>query len=88
MLKLILTTTAFAFLASTAAVAEDANTKWINQCILDNTDQGQTSEVLKSYCACMNFKMDENETRSVTEWEKSHETEAVECENKAGWVAK
>lgn len=78
---------AIAMLTAGTALADD-NEKWINQCILDNTDQGQTSEVLSKYCGCMNSKMDEGETRSVTEWEKTHESEAIACENKAGWVAK
>lgn len=85
MLKRIIMLGVLAVAAISAPVLADDNEKWINQCILDNTDQGQTSEVLKEYCTCMNFKMDEGETRSVTEWEKTHETEAVACENKAGW---
>ncbi len=88
MLKRIVALSALALVMVGGIAQADDNEKWINQCILDNTDQGQTSEVLKEYCSCMNFKMDEGETRSVTEWEKTHESEAIACENKAGWVAK
>ena len=79
---------AFAVALMSGNAFADDNEKWINQCILDNTDQGQTSEVLKEYCTCMNGKMSVDETRSVTEWEKANVDEAVACENQAGWVAK
>jgi hypothetical protein len=33
----------------------------------------------------MNEKMSSNETRSVTQWEKSHPAAMKECSQKAGW---
>ena len=33
----------------------------------------------------MNNKMDDNETRSITQWEKTHESEAKACSRAAGW---
>lgn len=75
---------AIAMFAAGQALADD-NEKWINQCILDNVDQGQTTEVIRKYCTCMNYKMDDDETRSISEWEKTHEQEAIACENEAGW---
>jgi hypothetical protein len=33
----------------------------------------------------MNEKMDENETRSITQWEKSHPAERKACDKQAGW---
>jgi hypothetical protein len=33
----------------------------------------------------MNNKMDEKETRSITQWEKSHESERLACDKEAGW---
>jgi hypothetical protein len=66
-----------------AANADDA--KWISQCVADNQDQHQTQAVVASYCACMNDKMSESETQSITQWEKSHKAEADACSKKAGW---
>jgi hypothetical protein len=40
--------------------------------------------VLK-YCTCMNNKMSDDETQSITQWEKSHPTERAACDKKAGW---
>ena len=59
--------------------------KWIAQCIMDNKDEGQPMEVVQKYCECMNSKMDDNETQSVTQWEKSHKKEQKECSDAAGW---
>ena len=59
--------------------------KWIAKCIDDNKDQGQSAEVVKKYCECMNEKMDTDETQSVTQWEKSHPKERKECDEKSGW---
>jgi hypothetical protein len=33
----------------------------------------------------MNEKMSGNETRSITQWEKSHPRARKDCEAKAGW---
>lgn len=60
--------------------------KWINQCIQDNKGQaGATPAIIRAYCVCMNEKMDSNETRSITQWEKSHPAERKECDKQAGW---
>jgi hypothetical protein len=75
--------------ASTAAWAQKMNAddvKWINQCIDDNRGEaGGTPQIVRSYCMCMNEKMDDNETRSITQWEKSHPAARKDCERKAGW---
>ena len=43
--------------------------KWINQCIDDNKGEaGGTPQIVRAYCMCMNEKMDDNETRSITQW--------------------
>ena len=58
--------------------------KWINQCIADN--KGQASDaVIRKYCMCMNDKMSDNETRSITEWEKTHPAERTACDRESGW---
>ena len=33
----------------------------------------------------MNNKMDNNETRSITQWEKTHKAEQAACSKEAGW---
>jgi len=74
-------------LASTAAFARPMNAddmKWINQCISDN--KGDAAEgVVRKYCMCMNEKMSDNETQSITQWEKSHARERKACDAEAGW---
>jgi len=66
-----------------AQTVDDVN--WINRCIADNKDEGQTRAVLVSYCTCMNNLMSVSETRSITAWEKTHKKEADACGVKAGW---
>ena len=31
--------------------------KWIDQCVSDNKDEGQTPRVIVAYCTCMNNRM-------------------------------
>lgn len=66
--------------------ADDA--KWIGQCVLDNKDEKQTADVVTKYCTCMNNKMSDNETRSVTEWEKANPKAMEACSTEAGWKGK
>jgi hypothetical protein len=67
------------------AIADADDTKWIAQCMMDNKDEGKPTEVVQKYCECMNEKMDDNETQSVTQWEKTHRKEDAACSAKAGW---
>lgn len=39
----------------------------------------------RAYCVCMNEKMDNNESQSITQWEKSHPAERKACDAQAGW---
>jgi hypothetical protein len=66
-----------------AQTTDDVN--WINKCVADNKDEGQTQPVLVSYCTCMNNEMSNTERLSITAWEKSHKKEADACSAKAGW---
>lgn len=66
-----------------AATADDK--KWVAKCMKDNKDEGAKEEVVKKYCVCMNDKMDDNETRSITEWEKANPKARKDCEKAAGW---
>jgi hypothetical protein len=70
--------------AARAATTDDV--KWINQCVADNKGEpGATPEIALKYCTCMNNKMDNNETQSISTWEKSHKTEQEACSKQAGW---
>ena len=71
-------------LSASAQSADDK--KWVNQCMKDNKDEpGGTPAIVKKYCVCMNDKMDENETRSITAWEKANPNARKACEKEAGW---
>ena len=70
--------------ASGAFAATTDDVKWVNQCVQDNKGDAAAAVVLK-YCTCMNNKMDEKETRSITQWEKTHESERLACDKEAGW---
>ena len=70
------TTTAF-------AVTTD-DVKWINQCVKDNKGEAADAVILK-YCTCMNNKMDNNETQSITQWEKTHVAERKASDKESGW---
>jgi hypothetical protein len=73
--------------ASNAAFAQAMNAddlKWVNQCISDNKG-GASEAIIRKYCICMNEKMDNNETRSITEWEKANPRARAACDKESGW---
>jgi hypothetical protein len=73
--------------ASNAAFAQAMNAddlKWVNQCITDNKG-GASDAIIRKYCVCMNEKMDSNETRSITEWEKANPRARAACDKESGW---
>jgi hypothetical protein len=74
-----------AFSASTQVLAGADDTKWIAQCMQDNKDEGADTKVVMKYCECMNNEMSENETRTITQWEKANPKTRKMCEQKAGW---
>ena len=76
---------AASMLGSAAAFAGPDDAKWEAQCVSDNKDEKATIEVITKYCTCMNNKMSENETQSITQWEKAHATERQACDKEAGW---
>lgn len=65
-----------------AATTDDV--KWINACVKDNKGDAADAVILK-YCTCMNNKMSNNETQSITQWEKTHATERKACDRESGW---
>jgi len=55
-----------AFTANAAFAATTDDVKWINQCVKDNKGEAADAIILK-YCTCMNNKMSDNETQSITQ---------------------
>jgi hypothetical protein len=54
-------------LGSAAALAGPDDAKWVAQCVSDNKDEKAAVEVITKYCTCMNNKMSDNETQSITQ---------------------
>jgi hypothetical protein len=85
------TSTLLALLAATLLVSAaradttEDDVTWINQCIADNKKEGATEDVVRKYCVCMDNAMSNAETKSITEWEKSHPDEVKACDKEAGW---
>jgi len=76
---------AASFFTSSAAVAATTDdVKWINACVKDNKGEAADAVILK-YCTCMNNKMSNNETQSITQWEKTHVAERKACDKESGW---
>ena len=67
-----------------SAMADD-NAKWVAQCMKDNADAKVPESVVNKYCVCMNNKMDDNETRTIIQWEKANPQARKACEKVAGW---
>jgi hypothetical protein len=82
-ITLLVAGAAIASSASFAQMSKD-DVKWINQCIADNKG-GAAEGVIRKYCMCMNEKMDDNETKSITQWEKTHAKEREACDKESGW---
>ena len=80
----ILMITGFIFATGSALAATTDDVKWINACVKDNKGDAAEAVVLK-YCTCMNNKMSDNETQSITQWEKTHVAERKACDKEAGW---
>ncbi len=60
--------------------------KWINECIVDNKNEdGATAKIIRTYCFCMNEKMDSSESKSISTWEKSNPRAKRACEQQSGW---
>lgn len=75
----------FTAATSTVALANGDDAKWVAQCLKDNADAKVGVEVVTKYCTCMDNKMSDSETRTITQWEKSHPKERHECDAAAGW---
>jgi hypothetical protein len=75
-----------ASLASNSAFAQlsQDDVKWINECIADNKG-GAGEAVIRKYCMCMNEKMENSETRSISQWEKANPRARAACDKESGW---
>lgn len=76
---------AAALAAGPVAAGKGDDAKWIAQCEKDNKSEGAKPEVIKKYCTCMNDKMDDNETMSISQWEKKNPKTMEACSKQAGW---
>ena len=82
LLALVLAISAAA-LPAIAATKDDA--AWIKRCMNDNRGEGAKMSVVQKYCECMNEEMDDNETLSISAWEKKNPKIRDACSKKAGW---
>ena len=82
---MILLLVCMAVMISSRVFADTTDAQWIAQCVDDNKYANVSVEVITKYCTCMNDKMGRDETRSITEWEKTHPAERAECDREAGW---
>jgi hypothetical protein len=84
----------FALLATLAvaapSVAGPDDAAWVARCVSDNAGAKVDVAIISSYCTCMNNEMDNNETRSVSTWEKTAEgkTAMAKCDKVSGWDKK
>jgi hypothetical protein len=84
--SLVLAAACAAFAGAPAHPQQTADdVKWIKVCVDDNKDEGQAAPVVLAYCTCMNNKMSNNETRSITQWEKANPRASEACGRQAGW---
>src|ERR1700722_16503175 len=76
---------AFSSASAGAPRADADDAAWIKKCVGDNKREGATAQVVAAYCACMNGKMSNDETLSITAWEKTHPAEMAACDKESGW---
>ncbi|HJQ60352.1 MAG TPA: hypothetical protein VJ890_25835 [Vineibacter sp.] len=72
-------------LVAGSAFAQTDDVKWVNQCVKDSAGYQVSEQVKVMYCTCMVGKMNDKETRSVTQWEQANPEAAKDCARRAGW---
>jgi hypothetical protein len=91
-MKLIVASLALAaVVTSPAFAATNDDAKWVAKCVSDNAGAKNVSvEIIAKYCTCMNNEMDDNETLSITAWEKTTKGKVAmaSCDKKSGWDKK
>lgn len=72
------------------AMAGPDDAKWVAKCVSDNADAKVAVDIISKYCTCMNNEMDDNETLSVTAWEKTDKGKVAmaKCDKASGWDKK
>jgi hypothetical protein len=86
--------TSFALIAALAAITPAAagpdDAKWVARCVGDNAGAKVSVEIITKYCTCMNNEMDDNETRSISTWEKTNDGKVAmaKCDKASGWDKK
>ena len=68
-----------------SAQRQTDDVKWVNQCVQDSAGYNVSEQVKIMYCTCMVSKMSNNETRSVTQWERANPVARDDCAKRAGW---
>lgn len=76
---------AIALVAGSAMAQKTDDVKWVNQCVRDSAGYSVSEQIKIMYCTCMVSKMSDNETRSVTQWEKANPATRDDCARRAGW---
>ena len=62
------------------------STRPLGKAALADTSKGGASDaIIRKYRVCMNEKMDNNESQSITQWEKTHVEERKACDKASGW---
>jgi hypothetical protein len=72
-------------IAGSAWAQSTDDVKWVNQCVRDSASYAVSQQVKIMYCTCMVSKMSDNETRSVTQWERANPAARDDCARRAGW---
>jgi len=72
-------------IAGSALAQSTDDVKWVNQCVRDSASYAVSQQVKIMYCTCMVSKMSDNETRSVTQWERANPAARDDCARRAGW---
>jgi hypothetical protein len=68
-----------------AQTKQTDDVRWVNQCVRDSAGYNVSEQVKIMYCTCMVSKMSDNETRSVTQWERANPVARDDCAKRAGW---
>jgi hypothetical protein len=75
---------------STVTMAGPDDAKWVARCVSDNAGAKVSVDIISKYCTCMNNEMDNNETRSISTWEKTSDGKVAmaKCDKESGWDKK
>jgi len=76
---------AISFMGGGAGAQSTDDVRWVNQCVRDSASYPVSEQVKIMYCTCMVSKMSNNETRSVTQWERANPVARDDCAKRAGW---